>query len=61
VPGPGDKRVRADFLLRSKDLAKWEYLHPLVEYDPYTLVAMMGRARTSGRSATGTSSCTSAT
>jgi len=38
VPGPGDKRVRADFLLRSKDLATWEYLHPLVEEDPYTLV-----------------------
>jgi beta-fructofuranosidase len=38
VPGPGNQRVRADFLLRSKDLATWEYLHPLVEYDPYGLV-----------------------
>ncbi len=38
VPGPDDKRVRADYVLRSKDLAKWEYLHPLVEYDPYGLV-----------------------
>ncbi len=38
LPGPGNQRVRADFLLRSKDLATWEYLHPLVENDPYTLV-----------------------
>ena len=38
VPGPGGKRVRADFLLRSKDLAKWEYLHPFVEDDRFTLV-----------------------
>lgn len=38
IPGPGNQRVRADFLLRSRDLATWEYLHPLVEYDPYTLV-----------------------
>jgi beta-fructofuranosidase len=38
VPGPGANRLRADFLLRSKDLATWEYLHPLVEHDPYGLV-----------------------
>ena len=38
IPGPGNQRVRADFVLRSKDLAAWEYLHPLVEYDPYGLV-----------------------
>ncbi|MBM3492739.1 MAG: glycoside hydrolase family 32 protein [Armatimonadetes bacterium] len=38
VPGPGANRLRADFLLRSKDLATWEYLHPLVENDPYGLV-----------------------
>jgi beta-fructofuranosidase len=38
IAGPGNQRVRADFVLRSKDLATWEYLHPLVEYDPYTLV-----------------------
>ena len=38
LPGPGNQRVRADFLLRSPDLASWEYLHPLVEYDPYGLV-----------------------
>ena len=36
--GPGGKRVRANFLLRSKDLAKWEYLHPFVENDRFTLV-----------------------
>ena len=38
VPGPDTKRTRADFLLRSKDLASWEYLHPLVEKDPSGLV-----------------------
>jgi beta-fructofuranosidase len=38
LPGPGNQRVRADFLLRSSDLTSWEYLHPLVEYDPYGLV-----------------------
>jgi len=38
LPGPGGKRLRADFLLRSKDLAKWEYLHPFVEDDRFTLV-----------------------
>ena len=36
--GPGGKPVRANFLLRSKDLAKWEYLHPFVENDRYSLV-----------------------
>ena len=36
--GPGGKRVRANFLFRSKDLAKWEYLHPFVENDRYSLV-----------------------
>jgi len=38
LPGPGGKRVRANFLFRSKDLAKWEYLHPFVEDDRYSLV-----------------------
>ncbi|HUT31259.1 MAG TPA: glycoside hydrolase family 32 protein [Sedimentisphaerales bacterium] len=38
LPGPGGKRVRANFLFRSKDLAKWEYLHPFVEDDRFTLV-----------------------
>ncbi|MHC4751291.1 MAG: GH32 C-terminal domain-containing protein [Planctomycetota bacterium] len=38
LPGPGGKRVRADFLFRSKDLAGWEYLHPFVENDRFTLI-----------------------
>ena len=38
LPGPGGKRVRADFLFRSKDLANWKYLHPFVEDDRFTLV-----------------------
>jgi len=36
--GPGGKRIRANFLWRSRDLAKWEYLHPFVEDDRYSLV-----------------------
>ena len=36
--GPGGKPVRANFLLRSEDLAHWEYLHPFVEDDRFTLV-----------------------
>jgi beta-fructofuranosidase len=32
--GPGGKQVRANFLHRSKDLAKWEYLHEFIDgYD----------------------------
>ncbi len=38
LPGPGGKRVRANFLFRSGDLAHWEYLHPFVEDDRYSLV-----------------------
>ena len=38
LPGPGGKPVRANFLLHSADLAKWEYLHPFVENDRYSLV-----------------------
>ena len=30
--------IRADFLFRSPDLAHWEYLHPFVEDDLFTLV-----------------------
>ncbi len=37
LPGPGGKRIRADFLFRSKDLVRWEYLHPFVEDDRFTL------------------------
>lgn len=36
--GPGGKSVAADFLFRSKDLVTWEYLHPFVEDDRFTLV-----------------------
>ena len=36
--GPDDKQVRANFLFRSNDLADWEYLHPFVEDDWFTLV-----------------------
>ena len=33
--GPGGKRIRANFLWRSNDLAKWEYVHPFFEDDHY--------------------------
>ncbi len=36
--GPAGKRVAADFLFRSKDLASWEYLHPFTEGDRFTLI-----------------------
>jgi beta-fructofuranosidase len=36
--GPGGKQVRANFLFRSKDLARWEYLHEFVEGDRFTMV-----------------------
>ena len=36
--GPGGKPIRANFLFRSEDLANWEYLHPFVEDDQFTLV-----------------------
>ncbi|HJN17687.1 MAG TPA: glycoside hydrolase family 32 protein, partial [Armatimonadota bacterium] len=38
LPAPGGKRQRANFLLRSADLAEWEYLHPFVEDDHYSLI-----------------------
>jgi beta-fructofuranosidase len=38
LPGPGGRRVRANFLFRSADLSHWEYLHPFVENDRFTLV-----------------------
>lgn len=34
----GNKRVRAEFLHRSKDLEHWEYLHPFLENDHYSLI-----------------------
>lgn len=36
--GPGGKNMRAEFLFKSADLLKWEYLHPFVENDVYGLV-----------------------
>ncbi len=36
--GPGGKRVRAEFLHRSQDLAKWEYMHPFLEDDRYGII-----------------------
>lgn len=36
--GPGGTPVAADFLFRSRDLEHWEYLHPFVENDRFTLV-----------------------
>ena len=61
LPGPGGKPVRANFLFRSPDLANWEYLHPFVEDDRFSLVGDDGPAPISGRSATSTFCCTSAT
>ena len=36
--GPGGKLIRANFLYRSVDLEHWEYLHPFVENDLYSMV-----------------------
>ncbi len=36
--GPGGKNKMANFLLRSENLTKWEYMHPFVENDYYSLV-----------------------
>ncbi len=36
--GPGGKNMRANFLLRSRNLIEWEYVHPFVENDHYSLV-----------------------
>jgi beta-fructofuranosidase len=55
--GPSGRRTRADFLLRSEDLTHWEYLHPFVEGDRFTLVGDDGACPyfwpIGGRSATG--------
>ena len=37
-PDRGGKPKRANFLLRSPDLANWTYLHPFVEDDLFTIV-----------------------
>ena len=36
--GPSDRMMRANFLFRSKDLVNWEYMHPFVENDRFTIV-----------------------
>lgn len=36
--GPGGKPVRTNFLYRSLDLARWEYMHEFVEDDRFTLI-----------------------
>ncbi|QMU29465.1 glycoside hydrolase family 32 protein [Adhaeribacter radiodurans] len=36
--GPGGRPVRADYLFRSKDLKKWEYMHEFVQDDRFTLI-----------------------
>ena len=36
--GPARKQIRANFLFRSSDLENWDYLHPFVEDDQYTVV-----------------------
>ena len=36
--GPGGKPIRANFLFGSEDLERWEYLHPFVEGDRFSLV-----------------------
>ena len=37
LPGPGGKQYRAAFLFGSPDLVHWDYLHPFVEGDRFTL------------------------
>lgn len=36
--GPGGRPVRANFLYKSKDLAKWEFVHEFVKDDRFTLI-----------------------
>ena len=36
--GPGGKRVRREWLHRSKNLSKWEYMHPFLEDDLYGVI-----------------------
>ena len=36
--GPGGTPVAADYLFRSVDLERWEYLHPLTDGDRFTLL-----------------------
>jgi len=36
--GPGEKPVAQAYLFRSKDLENWQYMHPFVEGDRFTLI-----------------------
>ncbi len=36
--GPDNKQIRANFLFKSADLEHWDYLHPFIENDHYTVV-----------------------
>lgn len=36
--GPGERRRPVEYLFRSKDLKTWEYLHPFVEMDQYSMI-----------------------
>ena len=36
--GPGERRRPVEYLFKSKDLKTWEYLHPFVEMDQYSLI-----------------------
>ena len=36
--GPGDKPVAQAYLFRSRDLEHWQYMHPFVEGDRFTLI-----------------------
>ena len=36
--GPGSRRLPTEYIFRSRDLEHWEYLHPFVEDDRYSLV-----------------------
>ena len=36
--GPANRQVRANFLFRSRDLEHWDYLHPFIEDDQFTVV-----------------------
>ncbi len=38
LPGPGGMPVRANFLFRSLDLTKWEYMHEFTEGERHTLL-----------------------
>lgn len=38
VTGPGGKNIAQAYLFRSKDLKNWQYMHPFIEGDRFTLI-----------------------